>query len=141
LGTTPSDPAPVEVPARLLDRHPVKVVAFATFDSFTPLLFSRPFKVVQFAYRQPIPQGPFPAFEDPGLQGAVGSPPSPDDNEPLGAVELPDEPVPPCVPDWGRCLTESAGTSNPVRKSVIPAHWLPAEPDGSCRCEPASERP
>lgn len=139
LGTTEGDPAPVEAPKRLIERHPVKAVAFATFDSFTPVLFNRPFKIEQYAYRQPIPQGPFPAFEDPGLSGGYGSPPDPEDNQPLGAVELPDEPVPQCVPDWGECIDED--TIVPGDSGSIPAYWRAAQANGLCQCKPATERP
>ncbi len=100
LGTTPTDPRPVEPAARLMERHPVKVVAALAADAFTPILFSQPLNLENFAYRQPIPQGPFPAFEDPGLNGAYSPPVDPADSDPLGKPDLPPEPPILCPVSW-----------------------------------------
>ena len=56
LGTAPTDPAPTQSPETLMERHPVKVVAYATLDSYVPFLFTAPVRIEAFAYRQPVPE-------------------------------------------------------------------------------------
>ncbi len=102
LKTTASEPAPKANPQYLIKNHPVKTVAFFKLKSFIPVLFSKPMKVEYYAYREQIPQGPFPAFEDPGLL-AGELPTEPEEVEPLKELELPEEELD-CTPNWAGAL-------------------------------------
>lgn len=131
LGTSATAPAPVQKPAHLMERHPIKVVAVATLDRYMPFLIPKTIKVKAFGYRHAVPQGPFPAWEDPQLLAEGPPVPLAGPEPPLPAPEMPDEePLATCVVSWGRCLEETRKDSErrPFRPSNIPT------PDGSCKC-------
>ena len=59
LGTSSADPAPTQRMDLLMERHPIKVVAYAQIDSYVPFLFKAPLRIEAFGYRQAIPEGQF----------------------------------------------------------------------------------
>ncbi len=128
LGTSPADPAPELTAELLMERHPIRVVAYATFDSYTPFLFRSPIRVEAYGYRQPIPQGPFAAAEDPGLVGGNGNIIPPTQPPLVGSPVLPTEPIPVCKVGWGANVEASKIPILPI----VPAILLPNGPSGIC---------
>ncbi len=130
LKTTASEPAPKANPRYLIKNHPVKTVAFFKLKSYIPILFSKPVKVEYYAYREQIPQGPFPAFEDPGLL-AGERPQEAEEIEPLKELELPEEELD-CIPNWAGALANTAVAQefdpgySPERPVNIPSLLNPA---------------
>lgn len=93
LGTGPDDPYPMQPPKFVIKNHPVKMLAYAHFDSFTPWLFNRWQKFEQFGYRQPIPRTPFPSDIDPQpVDEMVAELNRPRSLPPLGKSRMPVEP-------------------------------------------------
>ena len=91
LGTSPGDPYPAQAPEVLVRKHPIKLVAYAYFDAYTPWLFGGWRKFEQYGYRQPIPRTPFPSDIDPQPVAEIMEEMVPDELEPLGTPRLPDE--------------------------------------------------
>jgi hypothetical protein len=117
LGTTAAELPPKQPMKFLLERHPIKVVAYVRFSGYTPFLFSAILRREAYAYRQPIPQGPFPAWEDPGLAGGSQTYTPPPALPPIGEAELPTEPPRSCVPNWHATITAAIDqkvAQNPV---------------------------
>lgn len=132
LGTTPDAPGPTQQPRLLMQKHPIKAVAVASFNGYLPFFWNKILIVEAYGYRQSIPQGPFPAWEDPQLL-AEGPPlPLAEPEEPLPPPRMPEqEPFTTCVVDWGRCL-QAAQNDLPLRRPFRPID-SPLT-DGTCRC-------
>jgi hypothetical protein len=108
LGIGAADPMPQQPPEELIRKHPVKIIAFAQFDAFTPWLFNGWQRFEQYGYRQPIPRGPFAVGIDPQPADEIQAEMEAEDQEPLGAAPLPTEEPKPCTVDWGKCIKKSA---------------------------------
>jgi len=142
LGTSNTDPFPAQPAEFLIKKHPVKLLAFAHFNSFTPWLFNNYHKFEQFGFRQPIPQGPFPTKIDPQPYSELKAAMEPGDTRPKGNAQLPGEDPKQCVPDWTFCIKQSIAATTSQYKKQVPTYWLPSPSgDGICGCSPASERP
>lgn len=130
LGTEPNDPFPLQPPEFLIEEHPVKVVAFVRFDTFTPWAFNQVRRFEQFGFRQPIPKTPFPTEIDPQPYGEL--PTGVEDQEPLGDARTPEEEEPEdCVFDWGKCTTQALDDGVPR----CPCPGVPDLTDASvCTC-------
>jgi hypothetical protein len=126
LGTGPTDPMPTQQMSLLMERHPIKIVAYAHLDSYVPWLFNAPIKIEAFGYRQPIPDGPFPeaVSQKYGLNEVAAAPPGP--LPPQGKPVMPTEPSPPCTISWERCVSTSRD---------LGGTWIPSNvPDASGVC-------
>lgn len=113
LGTTPADPFPLQRPEFLLKKHPVKVVAFAQFDAFTPWLFSRAQKFEQYAYRPHIPQVPFPTSIDPQPYEELQEAMKPEVHLPRGKVRIKQPEPYSCTVNWDVCVQKSLSDGGP----------------------------
>jgi hypothetical protein len=111
LGLSATDPAPEQAPEILIRKHPLKLVAFASFDAYTPWLFNRWQKFEQYGYRQPIPRGPFKVGVDPATAVQMQAEMVADDEDPLGAADRLPEPLPsPLIPAWNEAYRQAQGT-------------------------------
>lgn len=132
LGIGDADPMPLLPPEELIRKHPVKIVAFAQFDAFTPWLFNGWQKFEQYGYRQPIPRGPFPVGIDPQPADEIQTEMEAADQEPLGAAALPEEEPKPCTPDWLQCVSDSASSFD--KKPLCPCPEVNPDRSPSCFC-------
>ena len=115
LGTAPTDPPPMGRMPNLIERHPVKVFAYAELDSYVPFMFSAPIKVEAFGYRQPIPESPFSAAisEQYGLNEVIAG--APTSQLPLGKPVMPTPPPSSCdtPEEWAKAIEQSRLQSKP----------------------------
>ena len=129
LGTTPSDPFPLQRPEFLLRKHPVKLVAFAQFDAFTPWLFSRWQKFEQYGYRPHVPQVPFPTSIDPQPYSELREAMTPPIHKPIGGARIKEPEPRTCVVDWNLCIGEG---NQPHVGKACPCNT----PTTVCECRP-----
>ncbi len=130
FGTSPSDPPPAVSKARLMETHPIKVVAVAEVNGVLPWLGRRTIEAQTFSYRQPIPRSPFSEAIDPLLSagGTEADPVGPPPSLPAPAMATP-TPFSSCVVDWGKCLQKAAQFG----RSYCPIDRN--EQDGKCACD------
>lgn len=137
LGLSDTDPMPEQPPEQLIRKHPVKVVAFAQFDSYTPWLFNGWQKFEQYGYRQPIPRGPFRVGIDPQPANEMQAESEAVDQPPLGAAPVPEEEPQPCTPDWNVCLERSMS----LGESACPCPEIDTNAPPRCTCRANCCRP
>lgn len=135
LGQGPTASLPAQSPAFLMERHPVKVFAYASVDSYTPFLFKAPIKVQAFGYRQSIPEAPFSAeiSEEYGLDEVWANvPPAP--LPPFGRPVLPEEPEGDCGTQemWAQAIQRSRDQGKPYVPRLVGGSCKPCPIEGAC---------
>lgn len=129
LGSSNTDPAPQQPPAFLMETHPIKAFAIVNVDTYTPFLDGRKIRVQAYAYREPIPQGPFAHDTEVTIENP---PPAP---TPVGTPgptpPAPAAPTPlPLVCEVMRCVNDQLLTAPPSRYPIVNV----TDADGYCIC-------
>lgn len=135
LGLSAADPTPSRPPEALMERHPIKVVAYATFDSYLPFFFDAPIRIEGFGYRQPIPEAPFsePINQRFGINDPLAvSAPTP--LQPLGRPVMPEADAEGCdTPEWwGQAIQRSRDQGKPYAPRLVGGICKPCPIDGAC---------
>jgi hypothetical protein len=114
---------------RLLERHKILVVAYARTTGVLPVIGSRTIHSVRLIGRQPIPQTPFPADEDPLLSTGGFPTPYPTPGDPLPIAPEPTSTPLTCTVDAEKCLRLS------VKFQIFACPANIVDPvDGKCTC-------
>lgn len=131
LGTSSEAPVPIQPPRFLMERHPIKIVAAARYRGYLPFFDRRRIVAKAYGYRQPVPAGPFAAWEDPQLL-EEGPPPAtqPPTRTPFPAPSTPEEDEFQCVVSMAKCFAESQGGDGGPRRPVN----RDLDADGICDC-------
>lgn len=137
LGIADNATRPTGEPAVLMRNHPLRAIAVAQVNGYLPFWGNRLIMGEAFGYRQPIPQGPFPAFEDPELSAASGPPAAEVPPPVLGAPEVEPPPAASCVVDAALCVQASNAASTIANTFIAFCPNRAAPGPGSCPCAPA----
>jgi len=130
LGLAAGDPRPFGAPSTLMQNHPVMAVAVGEVNGFLPWIGRRVIVSDAYAFRQPIPQSPFPAHEDPLLSGGGQEPPPDAPPTLLPAAEMPTPEPGACVVSAEKCVATAVNEGKPRCPGSIP------DAEGVCECEP-----